>query len=296
MNSQYRQYGRPGQASPVGQSGLPGQQHRSYLFVPGNRPDRYAKAFTSGADAVVLDLEDAVPAADKDSARDSIKAWLSSERNVYLRINAPDSAWYRADLELCGMSGVAGIVLPKTERTSEIEAVVSAGARRVLPLIETAQGMWNANQLARGTNVLRLMFGTIDFKLDMGIDGDDEELLYFRSQLVLLSRVAEIQPPVDGVTTEIDDVAAIRRDTTRGRRLGFGGKLCIHPRQVPHVNACFMPTREQVEWARKVVQAAHQSGGAAIALDGQMIDRPVILKAQQILVEYESRTEDDSAI
>ncbi|WP_151449254.1 HpcH/HpaI aldolase/citrate lyase family protein [Lacisediminimonas profundi] len=263
--------------------------HRSYLFVPGNRPERFDKALASGADAVIIDLEDAVQPAEKASARESVRTWLNAERSVYLRINAADSAWFREDLELCGLPGVTGIVLPKAERTSDIDTLVGAGARQVLPLIETAQGMWNASQLARQPQVLRLLFGTIDFNVDMGIDGEDDELLYFRSQLVLLSRVAGIQAPVDGVTTEIDDQHAVSHDTERGRRLGFGAKLCIHPKQVPHVNASFMPTSEQVDWARRVLAAASKSDGAAIAVDGKMVDRPVILKAREILAESERR-------
>ncbi len=257
--------------------------HRSWLFVPGDRPERFAKAAAAGADAVILDLEDAVAPAAKDAAREHVRQWLQAGNQAYLRINSPEGSWFEQDLSLASLA--AGIILPKAEHGSDIARVMQAGAQSVLPLIETAQGMWLAHTLASQPGVLRLVFGTIDFNLDMGIEGEDEQLLYFRSQLVLASKVAGIQPPVDGVTTAFDDEEVIRHDTLRGKRLGFGGKLCIHPRQVPTVNACFAPSAAEVEWARQVEQAAQSSGGAAVSLNGKMIDRPVILKAQEILRE-----------
>ncbi|OWW18093.1 hypothetical protein AYR66_02885 [Noviherbaspirillum denitrificans] len=133
------------------------------------------------------------------------------------------------------------------------------------------------------------MFGSIDFQVDLGIEGDDEELLHYRSELVLASRLAGIAQPVDGVTTAIDNPDVLRKETLRARRFGFGGKLCIHPRQVEHVNAFFAPTQEEVAWARRVLAVAGNPDGAAVALDGKMVDRPVILKAQQVMAEYEGR-------
>ena len=129
------------------------------------------------------------------------------------------------------------------------------------------------------------MFGTIDFQLELGIDGDGDELLAFRSQLVLASRLAGIQAPVDGPCTSWDDTDLVASDARRACKLGFGGKLCIHPKQVASVNAAFSPSEVEVTWARKVVEAAKRSGGAAVAVDGKMIDRPVILKAERLLRE-----------
>jgi citrate lyase subunit beta / citryl-CoA lyase len=258
---------------------------RSFLFVPGDRPERFAKAAQSGAHAIIIDLEDAVPAASKDAAREHAWQWLQAGNEACVRVNAPGSEWFEQDLSLAAFASLAGIILPKAEHGSDIARVVAAGARAVLPLIESAQGMWHAHTLASQPGVQRLVFGTIDFNLDLGIEGEDEQLLYFRSQLVLASRVAGVLPPVDGVTTALDDEEAIRHDTLRGKRLGFGGKLCIHPRQVGLVNACFAPTAEEVKWAQQVVQAADASGGAAVSLNGKMIDRPVILRAQEILRE-----------
>ena len=259
---------------------------RSYLFVPGNRPERFAKACAAGADAVIIDLEDAVSPADKDAARSAVAAWLSPAQPVVLRINSVDTQWFSEDLALCGLPGVAAITLPKTEHVEQIRMVAAAAPGiAVLPLIETAQGFAHAQSVAQTRPVQRLIFGSIDFQLDMRIEGDDLELLYFRSQLVLFSRIAGIQAPVDGVTTAIDDVTQIQTEAQRARRLGFRGKLCIHPRQVDIVNQCFMPSADSIAWAEKVLAAAESAHGAALAIDGKMIDLPVIRKAQEIVAE-----------
>ncbi|MGB7191871.1 MAG: CoA ester lyase [Collimonas pratensis] len=262
---------------------------RSYLFVPGNRPERFAKACAAGAGAVIVDLEDAVPPAEKVAARASVAAWLLSDNPVLIRINSADTEWFRDDLALCRLPGVAGIVLPKAERVTDLARVGRAGGISILPLIESAQGFWNVKALSQAPRVQRLVFGSIDFQLDLGIDGDNEELLYFRSQLVLVSRVAGIQSPVDGVSTVIDDHEQLRSDTLRARRLGFGAKLCIHPRQVAQVNEGFSPDESDIAWAKRVLEAASTAEGAAVAVDGKMVDRPVILKAQEILTESKRR-------
>lgn len=265
--------------------------HRSYLFVPGNRPERFDKACAAGADAVILDLEDAVPPDQKSAAHESIARWLLPQHRVLVRINSAGSAWFRDDIQLCSMPGVAGIVLPKAERADDVLMIQCASADKpVFPLVESAWGLENARILARTRHVCRLMFGNIDFQVDLGIDEDDDELLLFRSELVLASRLAGIAPPVDGVTTAIDSLDVLRHETLRARRLGFGGKLCIHPRQVEHVNGFFAPTAEQVGWARRVLAAAGSADSAAVALDGKMVDRPVILKAQQVLAEHDGRS------
>lgn len=262
---------------------------RTYLFVPGSRAERFDKACAAGADAVIVDLEDAVAPADKDAARGALATWLSPARSVLVRINSADTRWFDDDLALCRLPGVAGIVLPKAGEPGELLALRNAGAQEIYPLIETAYGFENARVLAEAPGVQRLMFGSIDFKLDLGIEGDDDALLYFRSQLVLASRLASVQPPVDGVSTAIEDAAELEHDTRRARRLGFGGKLCIHPKQVAKVNQCFSPSEEEIAWAKRVLNASAASGGAAVAVDGKMVDRPVILRAQQIADEAARR-------
>ncbi len=256
---------------------------RSYLFVPGTRTERFAKALGSGAHAVIVDLEDAVPPADKESARSAVADVLSPAQPLFVRINAAGTPWFEEDLQLCCHEGVAGIVLPKAEETAPVEHIRGIVGERafVLPLIETARGLWNALAIANARGVRRLLFGSIDFQVDLRIA--DEDLIAFRSQLVLASRVAELPPPVDGVTTAIDDIEVLRRDTERARRLGFGGKLCIHPKQIEWVNAAFRPTADEIAWAQRVVAADAATGGAAVAVDGKMVDRPVLLKAREIL-------------
>ena len=268
---------------------------RSYLFVPGDRPDRFDKACSAGADMVILDLEDAVPPARKSEARAAIGKWLSSGKEIVLRINADTTEWFSDDLQLARVPGVAGIILPKAERIDRaLQTICADGRKFLLPLIETAQGFASARALASAPGVQRLLFGTLDFQMDLGIDGEGEELAYYRSEMVLISRLAEIQPPVDGPCTALDDAAQLTADTRRARRMGFGGKLCIHPKQVAHVNAAFAPTGDELAWARRVVAAAAESKGAAVALDGRMVDRPVILKAEQIVRESALRASKTS--
>jgi citrate lyase subunit beta/citryl-CoA lyase len=257
--------------------------HRSYLFVPGDRPDRFDKALASGADAVIVDLEDAVPPEGKDAARARVAEWLDSSRPVVLRINAVDTPWFRDDLALCIRSGVAAVLLPKAER---VEDIASLGDRLpVIALIETAAGFANVRALAAAKNVQRLAFGAIDFQLDMAMNATFDDLLHFRSEIVLASRLANLPPPVDSPSVAIDKLAEVESEAQRARRLGFGAKLCIHPKQVAVVNRSFGPTGADVAWARRVVEVAEASQGAAVSLDGKMIDKPVILRAQAILRE-----------
>jgi citrate lyase subunit beta/citryl-CoA lyase len=264
---------------------MPFLSPRSYLFVPGNRPDRFAKAFAAGADAVVLDLEDSVATGDKLKAREAVAEWLSAAQPVLVRVNTSESEWFRDDLSLGRKAGIAGVLLPKAERVEEIQLVAeNFGAEvPILPQIETARGFRNTLALAGAKPVRRLLFGSIDFQLDLGMAAEEEELLYFRSEIVLDSRLAGIQPPVDGVTTDINSPERVRADTLRARRLGFGGKMCIHPKQVPVVNECFTPSAEEEAWARRVVEASAAARGAATSVDGKMVDRPVLARAEVIL-------------
>lgn len=258
---------------------------RTYLFVPGNRPDRFAKACAAGADAVVLDLEDSVAAEDKWKARAAVAAWLTPAQPVLLRVNASNSQWFRDDLNLGRKPGIVGVLLPKAEGIEEIRLVADSfgpGAP-ILPQIETAQGFRNALALAGAGNVQRLLFGSIDLQLDLAMTALEEELLFFRSQIVLDSRLAGIQPPVDGVTTDIHSAERIRADALRARRLGFSGKMCIHPKQVPVVNESFTPTAGEEAWAKRVVEASAAAHGAATSVDGKMVDRPVLARAEALL-------------
>jgi citrate lyase subunit beta/citryl-CoA lyase len=257
---------------------------RTYLFVPADRPERYEKALAAGAGAVIVDLEDAVAPDAKERARESLARWLSrAEAMVLVRVNGADTPWFADDLALGGHARVAGLVLPKAERRADLaHASAVAPGKRLYPLVETAAGCDAMRTLATSPGVERLMFGSIDLAFDLGVDGD-EGLLAFRSQMVLASRLAGIRSPVDGVCTAIDDAEALRADAERARRLGFGAKLCIHPRQVDIVDRAFSPSAAERDWARRVLEAATNAGGAAVAVDGRMVDKPVVLRARAIL-------------
>ncbi|GJH24671.1 CoA ester lyase [Caballeronia novacaledonica] len=260
-------------------------RYRSFLFVPGNRPERFAKALDSGADAIIIDLEDAVAPASKDEARDAVVAWLSPERPVLIRVNARDTPWFDRDAQLGKLRGVAGIVLPKAESAADIIALVSRTKSRmpVFPLIESAKGMFNALEIAKAPYVHQLMFGTLDFCADMNMATDDDVLDPFRANLATISRVAGIGAPIDGVTPAIDDEYALKHETLNGKRRGFAGKLCIHPKQVRTINECYAPSESELAWAKRILDAFSKANGAAIAVDGKMVDRPVVLRAQTIL-------------
>ncbi|BAX63816.1 HpcH/HpaI aldolase/citrate lyase family protein [Burkholderia stabilis] len=264
---------------------------QSYLFVPGNRPERFASALASGADAVIIDLEDAVEPAAKVDARETVKTWASRDRPVLVRINGRGTPWFEQDAKLAALDGIAGVVIPKTEGLDDIVDVVSAAKRKVpvFPLIETARGMWSAMDIAKAPYVKRLMFGTLDFIAEMGTDDDHEALNPYRTQLALISRVAGIEQPVDGVTPDIHDTDRLVADTRNGKRHGFGAKLCIHPRQIAAVHACYSPSARDVEWAMRVVDAVSRADGAATTVDGKMVDRPVVLRAQQVLASAARR-------
>jgi citrate lyase subunit beta/citryl-CoA lyase len=259
---------------------------RSYLFVPGNRAERFAKAEASGAEAVILDLEDAVPAGEKGAAREAVAAWVVGHPGAYVRINAAGTEWFDDDVGvLAGLPGVAGIVVPKAASLADLVQIRRKGHAdlALLPLIETMEGMDAMDAIAAMPGVQRLLFGTIDFQLDMGIWGDGEELDYFRSQMVAASRRGRLAAPVDGVTTVTDAPALITRAADRSRRFGFGAKLCIHPRQIDPVHRAFAPSPEQLEWARRVVAIADSANGSAVKVDGAMVDLPVVARAHALL-------------
>lgn len=256
---------------------------RSYLFVPGNRPERFEKALASAADRVIVDLEDAVPPAQKDAARATVAGWLSADRPVVLRVNAAGTPWFRDDLALCGRPGVAAVMLAKAERAEDLARV--GAATPVIALIESAAGFENLREIAAAPNLQRLAFGAIDFQLDLDMRASFDELLCFRSRLVLVSRLANLAAPIDSPSTAIDVSQEVESEAQRARRLGFGAKLCIHPTQLEVVNRSFGPSEADVAWAKRVLEVAEASGGAAAALDGKMIDKPVILRAQAILRE-----------
>lgn len=255
---------------------------RSLLFVPGSRPERFDKAVDSGADVVILDLEDAVAPAEKGQARANVERWLAAGGVGIVRINARETPWHGEDVEMAARSGCP-VMIPKVELSSDAAAV-----QRCLPnetplvaLLESAAAILGAASICQAPGVVRVAFGSFDLGAELGIDPDGRQaLLHARSALVLASAAARIAPPVDGVTATVGDIAALSSDLQHARSLGFGAKLCIHPGQVTHVNECFMPTDDEIEWADRVLNAAGDHGVAIV--DGKMVDAPVLMRARRI--------------
>ncbi|MDO9359327.1 MAG: CoA ester lyase [Polaromonas sp.] len=268
---------------------------RSFLFVPGSRPDRYAKALASGAGAVIIDLEDAVAPDAKVEARkqlaEGFAAMSAADRaRVLVRINAGGTPWHEGDLLLLAQlaaQGLGGVMVPKAESVAELTQVAdSAGPGcALLPLIESAAGLTALDVLAASAGVTRLVFGNLDLQADLGMacGADEAELQPARFALVLASRRFGLPAPVDGVTPGTDDAAQLQSDAERARRSGFGAKLCIHPSQVAVVNAALGPTAEELDWARRVIVASAAEGGGVFTLDGRMVDAPVLRLAARIV-------------
>ncbi len=252
------------------------------LFVPGDRPERYAKAAASGADAVIVDLEDAVAAADKARARAALRgaAVLPGGIDLMVRINGCGTPWHDADLLALAGLPLAALMLPKAERAADIEAVRRVVPLPVVALIETARGLAECRAIAQAEGVAGLAFGSVDFCADLGIAHERAPLLFARSTLVLESRLAGLAAPLDGVTTAIDDAALIEDEARQARKLGFGGKLCIHPRQIGPARLGFAPDAAELAWARRVLAAG---AGGAVKVDGRMVDAPVLAQARRLL-------------
>ena len=269
----------------------------SFLFVPGNRPDRFGKAATSGADAVVIDLEDAVPLAEKPAARAALRdAWPGLAAHgvpIVVRVNAAASGLLDEDLAaLRGLSPRPAVMLPKAESAADVQRVREAlpGAPAI-PLVETAAGLRAIEEVAGASGVLRLAIGHLDFMADTGMSWSEgePELVPLRFAVSIATRVAGLARALDGVTVQTDDEPRLRADALRARRFGFGGKLCIHPKQVAAVHEAFAPGEEEVAWAKRVVEADAASGGRAVKVDGKMVDAPVVTTARAILARAARR-------
>lgn len=261
---------------------------RTALFVPGSRPERFAKALASGADTVIVDFEDAVEASLKAQARDNLEAFLAATplAQVRVRVNAAGDPEQAADLELCRrLPGVIGLLLPKAERAMQVRIAASCG-KPVWPLIESARGLLALGEIAACEGVERLTFGGLDLALDIGMSSGTAAaaVVYdqVRLSLLLHSRVNDLQPPLDTVYPAFDDAEGFAATLRHGRDLGLLGALCIHPRQVDVVHAALAPSADELDWARRVATAA-KGGAAAFQVDGQMVDAPVLARARRLL-------------
>ena len=253
------------------------------LFVPGDRPDLFAKAAASGADAIIIDLEDAIAPQSKESARKAACRHDISSVPVILRINGAGTAWHADDLAALSAADIAAVMLPKAE-TSESIAAMSRALGRPLPviaLIETAKGLGSLVQVLTAPHIAAIAFGSLDYSVDLDCSPDWDSLVAARSEIVLRSRLAGLPGPLDGVTTNLTDQKITEQDAARARRLGFRGKLAIHPRQIGPILTAMSPTPDEIAWAKKVLTSVNDS--ALVAVDGDMVDAPVIARARRIL-------------
>ena len=276
---------------------------RSFLFAPGNHARRVEKALTLPADAVILDLEDAVAISEKPATRELVVAAFGKPRHgrLYVRVNAYTTDWCYADIVTVARSGLDGIILPKVEIADQLRSIdwllanlerergLPIGGIDLVPIIETALGMSNVGAIAgSGSRTKRLAFGAGDYTLDLGMvwSRDEAELLPARSAVVMASRAAGIEPPLDTVWADLRDAEGFARSSERAAALGFQGKMCIHPDQIAVTNAAFSPSAQQLSWAKRVVAAfeeAEAKGLASIQLDGQFIVYPIVQRARQVV-------------
>jgi citrate lyase subunit beta / citryl-CoA lyase len=251
---------------------------RAPLFVPANRPERFEKAAQSGADAVILDLEDAVAIDAKDTARAALRCDFT-DLPIIVRINAAGSSAYDEDLAAVAALCPDAVMIPKAEDPEQLETVAKSVSCPVIALIETAKGLAWARKIAATPSVLRLAFGSIDFCADLGCAHSRQILAPVRFELVLASRLCGIAAPLDGVTVQLDDLSITQEDATHARDMGMTGKLCIHPKQITPVLSAFAPSDTEIAWARRIIL----SGDGAVQIDGAMVDEPVRRKARAIL-------------
>lgn len=260
-----------------------------YLFVPADRPERYAKAMSAGADAVVVDLEDAVSPQKKEMARDllvrSVDRLAAAPCPVVLRVNAAGTEHHSADIEVLRRVPFAGVMLAKAERPDDVGRLAAASGLPVLALVESARGLVAGRSIAQ--TAARLVFGSIDYAADLGCGHTREALLAARSELVLASRLSGSPAPVDGVTTAVLSADIVEDDMRYAVGLGMGGKLLIHPAQVAPARSGLAPTRQELDWAERVLAVADRG---ATTLDGTMVDAPVRLRAESLLRRCRSET------
>jgi (S)-citramalyl-CoA lyase len=261
---------------------------RTALFVPATRPERIAKAIASGADRVIVDLEDAVQESLKQQARENLDAYLDQHPDVrvLVRVNAPGHAQHEADLALCRQhAAVIGVMLPKAESPAQIGRAHATG-KAVWPIIESALGLVDIQAVATSAGVERLCFGSLDLALDLnlttGSAAAEAVLSQGRYAVLLHTRVAGLAPALDGVYPAIQDADGLQRSVGYAKDMGFGGALCIHPTQVALIHEALKPGAEELHWAQRILEAA-RSGDGVFVLDGEMVDAPVIGRARSIV-------------
>lgn len=280
---------------------------RSALFVPGNRPERVDKAVATAADHVIIDLEDAVAVSQKKESRALVRDKIIAhrDRGILVRVNGLETAFFKGDLEAILLKELGGLVLPKTENSRQVGEMhrllvdfekkleLQNGSTAVIFLIESAMGVQNIFQIASAATELKREFlialGAADYALDMGIEitKDGAELMYPRSRIAVACRAAGMPPPLDTpFMIDLKDIDALKADAARAKQMGFQGKLCIHPNQIEPCHAIFTPAGEEIDFARRVVdafEAEEARGSAAIQVDGKFVDYAVVKRSRRIL-------------
>jgi len=279
------------------------QPLRSLLFAPGNHHRRVEKAMSLDADAVILDLEDAVATAEKPAARDVVAAALERPRSglLYVRINAVETEFCYGDLVTVVRPGLDGIVLPKVESATSLATIdwllaqlerdrgLPRGGTDLIPIVETALGIQQiATTLAAGTRVRRIAFGAGDYTLDVNMtwSRNETELAHARTAIVTASRASGIDAPLDTVWVDLNDPEGFEASVRTAMAYGFQGKMCIHPNQLAVVNRVFTPSDAEIAFAERVTTAfsrAEAGGSAAIQVDGKFVDYPIVYRAQRVL-------------
>ena len=262
---------------------------RSALFVPASRPERIPKAVASGADAVIVDLEDAVAPESKASARDALANHVAAHPGdrLWVRINDGTTPWFEDDLALCRtLPSVVGILLPKAQAAEHVYSVSGAG-KPLIPVIESATGLQVLGRIAAAHGVARLSFGILDLLVEFGTrphtDAARFVLDQIRFQILMASRMNGLASPLDCVHPDFIDLDTFEQSVTRARDMGFGGTLCIHPAQIPVAHRVYRPLTEEIDWAQRVIEHADSTGEYAFRLDGRMVDLPLIERARRIL-------------
>ncbi|WP_198330890.1 HpcH/HpaI aldolase/citrate lyase family protein [Psychrobacter cibarius] len=265
-------------------------QNKTWLFVPATRIDRVAKAFASGADAVIVDLEDAVAPEDKADARKALQQYHDSAdyQPIWLRINRAGSDEFIKDIALCQqMPNFVGVILAKAEQISDIEKAYQGTGLSIVALIESAIGLYHIDAMAKVSGLVGFSYGFLDLCNDLRVQVNtsaaDIVANQIRYQLVLTSKVHELAAPIDTVYPDFNDEVGLNARVQLWSQMGMSGMLCIHPKQVLRVKQSLQPTEADIEFARRVLEEYEQSGQAVFKIDGQMVDAPVIARCRQLL-------------
>jgi len=267
-------------------------QNKTWLFVPATRIDRVAKAFASGTDAVIVDLEDAVAPEDKATAREALQQYhdIADCQPIWVRINKAGSEEFFKDIVLCQkMSNLAGVLLAKAEQVADIESVHQLTNLPVIALIESAIGLYQLDSMAKAVGLAAFSYGFLDLCNDLRVQVDtpaaDIIANQIRYQLILTSKVHQLSPPIDTIYPDFNNEVGLSDRVQLWSQMGMSGMLCIHPKQVATIQQTLQPTDEALLFAQRVVEEYEQSGQAVFKIDGEMVDAPVIERCRQLLAK-----------